>query len=472
MHTKTSNRVEKNGIGKTTNSNNYRDDRVLYAIRETLLITIITFVIEYSLNLDGTFTSEVDYPWCVLAPLLIGLRYGFIYGFTSALLYVLLILSSSYIELIEMESFPTGLSVGLLLTGMIAGEFRDIWRKRNYQLEVEDLYKENRLAELSKRYQLLQISHNLMEQKVLGSPISLRSILMRLKESMPQSEINNGSSLSGISNNLISLFGEYGGVQVASLYQVVNLDEYVKIDDEPIGIMGRPIPVTNKNSLVQETLRTGNTIIATKELSQEDEGVIAVVPIVNTHQEVLALLTINDMEFVDFNYKTFDLLTLIGGYIGDAASNIGLTNGTISFTRENFHYHIKRSLLDVKKCDIGVSLLVLNVRNKVDFRHIYEIVRHNSRNLDQFWVPGQLERASTICILMPLTEESGVAKYIERIKTLYSEKNMCFTDSGISVYVKGLSKNQTSRDVLEYISRVSINYDDVDVTDIKLKKAI
>jgi hypothetical protein len=400
------------------------------------------------------------------------LRYGFIYGFASALLFVLFIVISTYIELIQIESFPSGLSVGLLLTGMLAGEFRDIWRKRNYQLEVENLYKENRLAELSKGYLLLQVSHNLLEQKVLGSPTSLRSILMRLKESIPQSEINNGSSLSGISDNLLSLFGEYGGVQMASLYQVVNHDEVAKIDDKPIGIMGKPIPVTNKNSLVQETIRTGNTIVATKELSLEDEGVIAIIPIVNTHQEVLALLTINEMEFVDYNYKTFDLLTLIGGYLGDAVSNIGLTDGTISFTRENFHYHIKRALLDIKKCDIGVSLLVLNIRNKVDFNHIYKLIRKNSRILDKFWVPEQLERASTICILMPLTEGSGVVKYVERIKTLYSKSNKCFTDSGISVFVKGLSKNHSSNDVFEYISHVSHNFDDVNLTDIQLENGI
>jgi hypothetical protein len=471
MDIKKSNRVDKYGITKTTKNSNNFDNNTLYAIRETLFITILTFVIGYIINHDP-FTIKTDYPWCILAPLLIGLRYGFIYGFTSALLYVFLIFTSSYIELIEIESFPSGLSVGLLLTGMLAGEFRDIWRKRNYQLEVDNNYKENRLAELSKGYQLLQVSHNLLEQKILGSPISLRSILMRLKESMPESEINNGTSLSGISNNLLSLFSEYGGVQIASLYQVVNHDDFAKIDDKPIGIMGKPESVTNNNSLVQETLKTGNTIVATNGLSQADEGVIAVIPIVNTHQEVLALLTINEMVFIDYNYKTFDLLTLIGGYLGDAVSNIGLTDGTTSFTRENFNYHIKRSLLDIKKCDIDVSLLVLNIKNKVDFNHIYKIIRQNSRTLDHFWVPEQIESASTICILMPLTEGAGVANYIERIKELYSNNNKCFIDSGISVSVRGLSKNQSSNDVFEYISHVSKNPDNVKTTDRQLYKAI
>jgi hypothetical protein len=472
MHIKSSKNVGKYGITKTINNKNNLDYSVLQAVRETLLITIITFVIGYILNHDDPFTIETDYPWCILAPLLIGLRYGFTYGFISALLYVVIMFTASYTEFIVIESFPSGLSMGLLLTGMIAGEFRDIWRKRNYQLEVENLYNEIRLAELSKGYQLLQVSHNLLEQKVLGSPSSLRSILMHLKESIPQSEINTGSSFSGISDNLLSLFSEYGGVQMASLYQVVNHDELAKIDEKPIGIMGKPIPVTNKNTLVQETIRTGNTIVATKELGLEDEGVIAVIPIVNTHQEVLALLTINEMEFIDYNYKTFDLLTLIAGYLGDAVSNIDLTDGTISFTRDNFHYHIKRALMDIKKCDIGVSLLVLNIQNKIDFKHIYKLLRKNSRILDQIWVPEELERASTICILMPFTEGSGVAKYIERIKALYSDNNKCFTDSGISVFVNKLSKNQSSRDVFAYIKHVSQNQDDVNVTDLQLEKGI
>jgi hypothetical protein len=471
MYINTSNRLEKYGITKTTNNKIIHENNTFHAIRETLIITIITFFIGYILNHDDPFTIKADYPWCILAPLLIGLRYGFIYGFASALLYVLVIVISTNLGLIQIESFPSGLSVGLLLTGMLAGEFRDIWKKMNYQLEVENLYNENRLLELSKGYLLLQVSHNLLEQKVLGSPVSLRSILMRLKDSMPQSEINNGSSLSGIADNILSLFGEYGGVQIASLYQVANYDEFAKIDFEPIGIMGRPIPVTNNNSLIQETLRTGNTTVATKQHSPGDEGVIAVIPIVNIHKEVLALLTINEMEYVDYNDKTFDLLTLIGGYLGDAVSNVGLTDGMISFTKENFNYHIKRSLLDIKKCDIDVSLLVLNIRNNNAFNHLYKIVRQNSRILDQLWVPGLLERASTICILMPLTDKSGVDTYIERIKVLCSDKNNGFTGSDLSIFVSGLSKYQSSSDVFEYISHVSQNPDDVNVIDMHLEKS-
>jgi hypothetical protein len=295
---------------------------------------------------------------------------------------------------------------------------------------------------------------------------------MRLKKSIPQSEIIYGSSLSGISDNLLSLFSEYGGIQVASLYQVVTQSIIARIDDKPIGIMGRPKPVTNNNILVKDTLRTGNATVATKALSLEDEGVIAVIPIVNTHQEILALLTINEMDYVDYNDKAFDMLSLIGGYLGDSVSNIGLKDGTTSFTRENFNYHIKRSIMDIKKCDIDVSLLVLNIRIKADFNHIYTIARQNSRMLDQFWVPELLDRATTICILMPLTDENGAAKYIKRIKALCSKDNEYFTDSGVSIFVKGLSKNQSSSDVFEYISHVSQNPNDINVIDMKLEKVI
>jgi hypothetical protein len=472
MHNNSSHRVKRYGITQTINSNSDNDD--LYAISETLLITLLIFAIGYVLNSDDPFTIEADYPWCILAPLLIGLRYGFIYGFTSGLLYVLLIVTLSYIGFVKIESFPSGLSVGLLLTGMLAGEFRDIWKKKIYHLEVENHYNENRLDELSKNYQILQVSHNMLEQKVLGSPISLRSILVRLKESIPESEINNGSSLSGISDHLLSLFSEYGGIQIASLYQVVNHGQFEKIDDEPIGIIGRPLTVTNKNSLVHEALRTGNTIVATKELCLEDEGVIAVIPIVNTHQEVLAILTINEMEFVDYNYKNFDLLTLIGGYLGDAVSNIGMTDGVVSITRENFNYHIKRSLLDIKKCNIHVCLLVINIKNTktIDFSYVYKIVRQNSRILDQLWVPEQLERASTICILMPFTGEVGAAKYIERIKAISLEDNVCFVDSGVSIFVKELSKKQSPKDVFEYISSISQHHGKENIIDMQLEKAI
>jgi hypothetical protein len=438
-------------LTNTPNKKN-TENSVLYVMSESLLITVIPLIIGFTFFYpDDPFLFQTGFPWCILAPLLIGLRYGFIIGFSSALLYVLFIFIAKHIGLFQIESFPSGMSVGLLLTGMLAGEFRDIWEKINYQLTVENTYKENRLKELTKGYLLLQVSHNLLEQKVLGSPISLRSVLMRLKESIPLSEIQRGSSLSGIADNLFALFGEYGGVQIASLYEVHKHTELVEIGNEPIGIMGSPKPVNNNNVLVRKSLKTGCAVVASKE-SELNDDVIAVVPLVNTNNEVLALLTINEMVFVDYNYRTIDLLTLIGGYLGDAVSTTSLVDGEISFTRENFDYHIKRSLIDIKRCDISISLLVFNIKTLDDFQYMYRIVRNNSRKLDQLWVPGRAEYVLTICLLMPLTGESGVGKYISRIENYYRlEKNKNFKDSGINVSTKLLTKDQSSGDLFEYI---------------------
>src|SRR6185436_68218 len=76
---------------------------------------------------DPLFTGAA-FPWPVLAPLLLGLRHGFALGLSSGLLLGLMLLACHRLALTAAP--PGTLALGLLLVGLLAGEFADSWERR------------------------------------------------------------------------------------------------------------------------------------------------------------------------------------------------------------------------------------------------------------------------------------------------------------------------------------------------------
>ena len=59
--------------------------------------------------------------------------------------------------------------VGLLIVGMLAGEFSDLWKRRLQGLETEQEQLRRRFDGFARTYQALRLSHDLLESRVAGA---------------------------------------------------------------------------------------------------------------------------------------------------------------------------------------------------------------------------------------------------------------------------------------------------------------
>ncbi|MCP4994234.1 MAG: hypothetical protein GY934_10700, partial [Gammaproteobacteria bacterium] len=149
--------------------------RVVVSWLETLAVTSVIPIIAIAFSPHDPFLLESGFPWVILGPILIGSRYGFSHGFASALALVVGLGINLYLQFFPMSDFPTALSLGMLLAGMVTGEFRDYWARCLGRLDARCTHQQVRLDEFSREYHLLKASHARLEQQVAGTSVSLRT---------------------------------------------------------------------------------------------------------------------------------------------------------------------------------------------------------------------------------------------------------------------------------------------------------
>ncbi len=73
--------------------------------------------------------------------------------------------------------FPQIFFLGGLITVMLVGEFSSLWRARTRRAEAVQYYLDQRLEHLIRQYYLLRLSHDRLEQELIGRPMSMRDAL-------------------------------------------------------------------------------------------------------------------------------------------------------------------------------------------------------------------------------------------------------------------------------------------------------
>ena len=145
-----------------------------WAWLETPLLTALVLGLCYWLHpADPLFLQ--GFPWPILAPLLLAVRYGFLQGACSAALLVLAALVLHRLGMPGYVQLPGSFIVGVLVSSMVVGEFRDLWGRRLERLQTANEYRQYRLDEFTRAYHVLRSSHERLEQRVAGSDTSLRS---------------------------------------------------------------------------------------------------------------------------------------------------------------------------------------------------------------------------------------------------------------------------------------------------------
>ena len=230
---------------------------------ETILVTGLAIGLGFWLTPEDPLQMHAGFPWPILAPLLLGVRYGFVRGLFSAGLLVaaLFALRSSGHE--GYTQLEPSFIVGVLVCGMLVGEVRDLWVRRLERLQMANEYRQYRLDEFTRAHQILRVSHDLLEQRMAGSDQSLRSSLLGLREKLRGIPVE-GNALSALAEPIVALLGQYGSLRVAGLYRVDESEKNVL--PQALAMIGTMGPLDTEDHLGKLCLERGELVSVRQEL--------------------------------------------------------------------------------------------------------------------------------------------------------------------------------------------------------------
>src|SRR3990167_1841460 len=201
---------------------------------ETLLIPLAALAIGYTLNPEDPLWIHADFHWAWLAPVIVALRYGPLTGLGAA---GVLLLGWLAFNRGHYDQFPQVFFLGGLIIVMLVGEFSSLWMARTRRAETVQHYLDQRLEHLIRQYYLLRLSHDRLEQELIGRPMSMRDAL---------------KTLHGLGSNpedaqvLLRLLSQYCQISSAALY-VVRDDQ---VEPQPMATLGTPVSLHSADPLV------------------------------------------------------------------------------------------------------------------------------------------------------------------------------------------------------------------------------
>ncbi|MGK7346449.1 MAG: PelD GGDEF domain-containing protein [Candidatus Nitrospinota bacterium M3_3B_026] len=418
------------------------------AVLESAAITAAAFLLGLWLRPGDPFFVDADFPWVVLAPTLAGLRFGFAYGFGSALAFITAISVSWRLGWFPMETYPDELVLGLLLVGMICGEFTDMWTRKLARISMVSESNSRRLDEFTRAYHLLKISHDGLERRLAGSAQSLREALLNVRRAIMEAE-KKDEPFFGLGGLILDLLAAFGGIQAAALHDV---NEEGGIRPEPAATLGRVEQLYTVDPLASEAVSSGEFLSVRPEMLENGAGMrkfssVAALPLVDVDGKVWGVAPVYKMPFMAFHEDNFRLLAVLGGHIGDLLAAGAAEAGT---PEAGFRRLLARAIENQKRYRLPSTVAAVSVDESEDREEIENFVVGQRRGLDQpLTVDGDSGRR-VILMLMPFTSDTGFEGYRARIGNMIKENfGKTLDEAGVHIRSHAVRKRDDVSTVIE-----------------------
>jgi len=377
---------------------------------EVLVVTAFVVVLCAWNRPDDPFYLNYSFPWPVLAPLLVGLRYGFFMALASCLL--ILAALGWYLQAPDSPALPWAWVIGLLGISLIAGEFRDYWGRRLEKLEAVNRYRSQRLDEFTRNYYLMKVSHDRLEQQVAGSSGSLREALRRLYREVDLAGDNKGLNRES-AELMLQLLARYGQLQNAAIYSI----HKDRLTGRPLATTGDYQPIHENDPLIQHALEQ-RTLVSVQTQFREhlehlDTDLLLAIPFIDSAGNLVAICAVQSIPFFSFQVKTLRLLAILTGHMADIILQQQATDQHETREWRSLHFQLRRVARDAENFGLPATLLAFDAEaghaGTLETR-----MRKMRRGLDII-VSEPLLGRKLIVLLMPLTDELGTAGYLQRL---------------------------------------------------------
>lgn len=440
---------------------------------EALVLTVALPLIGFGIRKDDPFYLNCQFPWLVLAPLLISLRYGFLFSMGSVSLLITSFALGRYFNWVATPFFPVEMAVGMLLITLITAEFHNLWQHKIQRLQHKHDYLNLRMNEFSRTYHLLKGSHSQLEHQLTRHTKSIRTSLLGLERKIQTLLKHEGEPLKGIGEHILNLLSEYGSIQTASLYEVSE-GQKLSLNLRPIAFLGKPPSCWPNNSLIREAFKTG-CVTSLQNIDEElGQDILVVIPLIDVYRKIWGMVIVNEMPLFALQERTLDLLALLGGHIGDLIQHRTETNLLSKDVWAEFECELHRVLRDGRIINTE-SAVVVSIMNSTQAYDVLMARFHSElRGLDKVMNFHDDFGRQIIITLLPMTDENGLKDFLLRLglvrsidsKTLAELKwnGLCgfnLIDNNVMIYGWTLKNASSLKETLSKVAQLCHRKDPV-----------
>jgi CBS domain-containing protein len=485
------------------------------------------------------------FPWGLLVPVLVALRYGFAPGFVAAAGSVFLMVAA-WRQLVPLrfplQRFPAELAVGTILVTMLAGEFSDAWTRRLAALERAEAHGRRRFEGFARAYQVLRLSHEELEARASTGTASLREGLRAVREmgelvdlawhgpDLPTPDLvatgerehehehergggyargHEGDRLPGrdgdddrppradgrgpeapapawpLARAILELFVNHAEVRLASVFLRDG-----RSDDGAPPALGRPLAafgeeVAASDPLVVEAWRRREAVgfdsladaarasvglgmgpggRAEGGMAPGDAaasggglgprtGLVLAIPLVDVDGGLWGLVAIRDVPFAAYSPAHRQRMVVLAGHVADLLAFGRAADGAREASRRTFTRELRRAVHDQRVYGIDAAMVRLRVTAGAE-DVVSRIVIEGRRATDRVLRTGRRDGGAVMNVLLPFTDEDGIARYLDRIEQqLRHRTGASLSDSGVEVLSRStLHEEATRRAIAELAS--------------------
>lgn len=425
------------------------------ALLETVLFCAITLVVRYWFSPQNPFGIEDQFPWLWILPALLAMRYGTAIGVVSVIFMALSWFAMRKLQLPPdpiVDEFPKVYFMGGLLLILVCGQFSDMWNAHIHRLRVINAYLDERLGTLTKNHYLLRLSHDRLEQDLLGKPMTLRETLIRLRE------LTSGRTEAGLpgAQEFIQLLGQSFQLEIAAIYSV-GADGCLATDVQ--AMLGNPTELKLDDPLLRYSLeentlahiQTGNVSVE----ARDGSNYLVCAPLLSSRKTLVGMLVIEKLPFFALNDNALQQVTVFTGFYAD-----GIVIGEAIQPVLDLVPHCPQDLaLDIVrlhriKVSEGVesTMVVLVFEKDERSQDMFEQARRLNRGVDIAWHFSG-ERRNALLTLLTLASSVALEGYLMRIENaLRKQFGVDFLAAGISIHVQPvglISPGETLKNLID-----------------------
>ncbi|MGN0903384.1 MAG: PelD GGDEF domain-containing protein [Succinivibrio sp.] len=399
--------------------------QIWISFSEVIVLSLISAILwtssmgtEEQITYEGviyTVSNSQSFFWPLVFVLLVALRYGFSYGFISALLCILItIVYAKSWDLMNEFSFYK--AVGLLIVVMIAGEFRDAWEERLHRNDLDYSFMKKKLDLFTQNYFTLRASHDQLEQRMAGQTVSLRSTISELEkisDELAQVNRTQEERLKKMASPVLYLLAQIVGIEEAGFYII---DEKGRINPEALEKIGNMQELDVSDPMVLDMLKTEHLLSPVDFYDAEHSSKYQLcIPLKNTDEKLIGCVIVSEVKFFTLTEQNISILNLVVNYAADMLSNDVIAPVIDHSQKHTFMRYLKYVFTETILRHEQSSVIFCKGHTK-EALQLFDKTLASRRGADIYWTRKDGNGNSVLVVLLPLTSIVQAQMFLDRIK--------------------------------------------------------
>ncbi|PKY12206.1 hypothetical protein B1757_00210 [Acidithiobacillus marinus] len=409
---------------------------------EAFLFPVLGLLLAWELSPTDPLLLKQPFPWLLIIPLLIALRYELLPALLSVIILASTFLWHPYPEIRGLEVFA-----GTVLVILIASEYAGYWTRKEAGRSLQEEITTTRFRQLSDDLYVTRISQDRLEQSLLYHPMSIRSAMLELKKQLAEKK---GVLDKDLGESILYFLNQLVGVQVASIFET----KKGAANPSLIANFGDVHPWEIHDPVLREAMESAHSqTLANLEITAIDTYISAHVH--TSSPGMHFILTVEDMSFFAINKESLQTIEVIFQYLCNYADS-QIKAATLLDIWPDCPAEFAIDLMQLQKLaqripQVGMFVLYEFHKGPASDQ-VLEYLGRLRRGLDILWIHDNHEKVNLIALL-PFAGNMAAEGHFQRMRAesnIHYRKqwDQCYTSHKV-VAVNNRSCESQIRQILE-----------------------